>query len=80
MPLVPPERDGFTPDELQLGYTAWKALSESLRPRLAPSVRSWLAEWQLWDLACSPMDDNERRLIRYGHYLGWLHHDRHNSE
>jgi hypothetical protein len=77
-----PERDGFAPDELQLGYTAWTRLSESRRKHLSAGVRAWLGAWNLWDLACSPMDDKERRLIRYGHYLGWWdrrdHHERHN--
>lgn len=65
------QRDGFTPDELRLGYTQWAALSEARRPHLAPSVQAWLATWTLWDLAHSPMDDAERRQIRYGHFLGW---------
>jgi hypothetical protein len=69
------ETAGFTPDELTLGYTEWKRLVEKRRKQLAPEVRQWLGRWQSWDLACSPMDDNERRLIRYGHYLGWWHRE-----
>ena len=62
----------FTPDELQLPYSEWKKLSEARRAKLEPEVSQWLNEWCLWDLACSPMNDDERRRIRYGHYLGFL--------
>lgn len=72
------ERDGFTRGELVLRSKAWRALVHSRQEHLHPSVREWLAAWNLWDLACSPMDDNERRMIRYGHYLGWW--DRRHSE
>ncbi len=63
---------GFNGDELQLPYTQWKALIEARRKSLSPVVRRWLGEWTAWDLACSPMDDANRRQIRYGHYLGWI--------
>ncbi|MCC6506369.1 MAG: hypothetical protein IT475_13095 [Aquimonas sp.] len=69
------QKTGFTPDELTLGYTEWKQLENERRKHLAPNVRQWLGQWNLWDLACSPMDDNERRQIRYGHYLGWWHRE-----
>jgi hypothetical protein len=62
----------FEPDELQLRYSEWKTLVEARRAHLEPEVREWLDDWQLWDLACSPMNDDERRRIRYGHYLGWF--------
>lgn len=71
------ERAGFTPSELMLGYNDWKPLSEARLKHLLPDVRAWLHAWKRWDLACSPMDDNERRLIRYGHYLGWWEHGEH---
>lgn len=74
-----PEHAGFTPDELLLGYVDWKALSESRRGHLLPDVRAWLNAWKMWDLACSPMDDAERRQIRYGHYLGWWERSQHNQ-
>lgn len=67
------QETGFTPDELTLGYTEWSRLAKERRRNLAPEVLQWLGEWELWDLACSPMDDNNRRQIRYGHYLGWWH-------
>lgn len=63
---------GFTPDELCLPFPEWKALAEARRPHLDPVTRQWLAAWGVWDLHCSPMSDDDRRLIRYGHYLGWL--------
>lgn len=62
---------GFTRKELTLDYTEWSRLVGARRRQLEPEVREWLVAWELWDLACSPMDDNERRRIRYGHYLGW---------
>lgn len=68
-------KTGFTPDELTLDYTTWSKLAKERRIYLAPNVRHWLGQWELWDLACSPMDDNERRHIRYGHYLGWWHRE-----
>jgi hypothetical protein len=70
-----PQRDGFTPDELRLGYLEWKPLSEERKPYLAERIRRWLADWEIWDFACSPMNDDERRMIRYGHYLGWWDRD-----
>lgn len=66
---------GFTPDELQLNFTAWSALVDSRRKDLDPNVREWLGRWRTWDLFSSPMDDNERRMIRYGHHLGWFGRD-----
>lgn len=65
---------GFKPSELRLGSEEWKSLSEERAPHLRPETREWLGSWEMWNLACSPMSDDERRLIRYGHYLGW--HDR----
>ena len=66
------EAPGFNADELQLPFVAWKELSERRRASLSPEVRKWLGAWRLWDLACSPMSDDERRNIRYGHYMGWF--------
>lgn len=64
--------DGFSPGELRLPYHQWCNLVDSRKNVTAPDVRRWLAAWDLFDLMCSPMDDNERGLIRYGHYLGWF--------
>lgn len=44
----------------------------STHPTISPEDDEWLNAWELWDLACSPMQDEERKLIRYGHYLGWF--------
>lgn len=38
---------------------------------LCDEEREWLFEWRGWDLACSPMPDEERRFMRYGHWIGW---------
>lgn len=65
--------DGFTRDELLLDYAAWSDLSEHRKKHLSADAREWLGAWTLWDFACSPMDDSERRLLRYGHWLGWWH-------
>lgn len=70
------DRRGFTPEELKLGYIEWANLVESRRSSLHPEIMLWLSKWELWDLACSPMDDDARRMIRRGHYLGWWHRDK----
>lgn len=72
--LPNPQSTGFTGAELELPYLEWKSVSESRKPHLCADTRRWLAAWSMWDLACSPMDDDERRRIRYGHYLGWADH------
>lgn len=71
-PLPNAEPNAFTRSELRLDYAAWTALAGARRPHLTEESRKWLAEWDAWDMACSPMDDAERRLIRYGHHLGWF--------
>ena len=59
----------LTREELTLDYIAFKELCHNTPFDL--DVREWLSDWGSWDLACSPMNDNERKFIRYGHYLGW---------
>ena len=61
---------GFRPSELKLDYTEWVDLVSNRE--LASDLKKWLYCWKAWDLACSPMDDDERRIVRYGHYLGWF--------
>lgn len=63
---------GFTGDQLRLPFTEWKRLSDALRPRLRPEVRKWLGRWEVLDLVFSPMNDEERRGMRFGHYMGWF--------
>jgi hypothetical protein len=63
------ETGHLRPTELLLSYTEFK--SAVAGKVLNATERQWLYQWELWDLACSPMDDNERRFIRYGHYLGF---------
>ena len=63
----------FKPSELKLGYLEFKALIEKRKAEVAdPATQEWLAAWNRYDLAVSPMDDEERRFVRYGHYLGWF--------
>lgn len=57
---------GFSPSELQLPGLRWKALVRERRDVLDPKTSEWLADWEIWDLPCSPMDDAQRALIRYG--------------
>lgn len=57
------------PSDVMLPYNEFKARMDEIKPNGVD--REWLDEWESWDFACSPMDDNERKLIRYGHYLGW---------
>ena len=61
------------PSDVMLSYTGFKSRMLEIKP--SGKYRDWLNEWENWDLACSPMDDNERKLIRYGHYLGWMSRD-----
>lgn len=62
---------GFRPSELLADYSEWTKCAQLAEPSLCPDTREWLYEWRMWDLACSPMDDDDRRRTRYGHYLGW---------
>jgi hypothetical protein len=59
--------------EVQLPYDKWDLLQRERRPSLSDEARAWLDRWNAWDFACSPMEDEDRRLIRLGHYLGWSH-------
>ena len=58
------------PSDILLPYTEFKLRMTEIKP--LGKYLDWLNEWELWDLACSPMDDDERKLIRYGHFLGWM--------
>lgn len=63
-------REYLGPSELTLDYTLFlKFLSEN---QISDSVSKWLYEWNRLDLALSPMDDNDRRFMRYGHYQGYF--------
>lgn len=66
----------FTPSVLQYDYFAFRDWVNANRPQLAKCEIEWLDAWDAWSLACSPMDDDLRRRIRYGHYLGWADHAR----
>lgn len=56
--------------ELTLDYTSFlKFLYEN---KLSESITKWLYEWNALDLALSPMEDHDRRFIRYGHYQGYF--------
>ena len=59
----------FSEFELKSTYSEFEQLLK--HKKLDNLDRRWLGDWKLWDLACSPMDDSERSLIRYGHYLGF---------
>jgi hypothetical protein len=64
----------FSLDEVRLPYDKWEKLQRERRSSLSAEARTWLDKWDMWDFACSPMADEERRLIRLGHYLGWFHY------
>lgn len=57
--------------DLLLNYTDFKELIKQVRVRLSVIDLTWLVKWEMLDLALSPMDDDERRFMRYGHHLGW---------
>lgn len=59
------------PSELLLSYTDFKELIKKVKPKLSKDDISWLGDWDMLDLSFSPMDDEQRKFIRYGHYLGW---------
>jgi hypothetical protein len=61
------------PEDILLPYYHWVDLVKRKRGDLPPEEIEWLCRWEMWDLANSPMDDGDRRNIRYGHYLGWFH-------
>lgn len=71
--LLEPLASDFSPAEVQLPYLQWDEIQRTRRASLGGDVRTWLDKWNQWDFANSPMDDEKRRLIRLGHYLGWLH-------
>jgi hypothetical protein len=62
--------DEFTPEEIILCFDEFKKICKL--KVLNKNSQNWLNSWSLWDLSCSPMEDKDRRLIRYGHYLGWF--------
>ncbi len=66
------------PSVLKSNYNKFRL--HCLRETLTPEEQKWLKAWEMWDLACSPMDDKQRSLIRYGYYLGWTHATDYNHE
>lgn len=63
------------PSQLKLNYNEFRLLMLKLKNegKLNALDSEWLARWEAWNLACSPMDDSARGLIRFGHYLGFVH-------
>jgi hypothetical protein len=55
-----------------MGYHEWEKIVSEREATLSREKRGWLYAWRMWDLACSPMNDDDRRRIRYGHYLGYF--------
>jgi len=62
----------FKPTDLLLSYPDFKKLLEEKEKNLHPKDLAWLYAWQFHDLSVSPMDDQERSQIRYGHHIGWF--------
>lgn len=62
----------FRSSELILPSHEFRQIAQEKRKFLSSEDIEWLNAWESWDLACSPMDDKERRFIRYGHFLGWI--------
>ncbi len=62
-------RRGFGPAELQAPYPEWQGLIAEPMPEY---LRQWVALWEFWDYSHSPMEDQARGKIRYGHYLGYF--------
>jgi len=68
------DRDYLVSSELELGYHEWCALLVKRQHLLNHKEQEWLAAWDRWDFAVSPMEDERRRLIRSGHHRGWFAH------
>lgn len=67
-----PSDKGLTVDTLQLGYREFKQwVGENLN-ELDRNEREWLHDWESYDMVISPIDDEERRLARYYHCIGWF--------
>jgi hypothetical protein len=62
------------PSDLLLSYSAFSIYIQRVRGRLSAEELAWLAAWESHDLAKSPMPDEHRRYLRYGHFLGWFDH------
>lgn len=62
------------PSDLLLTYSAFSLYIQRVRGRLSTEELAWLIAWEAHDLAMSPMPDEHRRYLRYGHYLGWFDH------
>lgn len=63
-------------DSLMLDYLSFNKLCKEKRNLLSSDVYAWLVSWEMLDLSLSPMDDEKRKLLRYGHYLGWFDRDK----
>lgn len=66
--------ESFKPSELLSSYPEFKKISENRKKTLNKETKKWLKEWNLYDLAISPIDDNQRKYLRMGHYDGWFAH------
>lgn len=62
----------ITPSHLLLSYNEWKNFIHKEQKYFSFKAKDWLNEWNRLDLSLSPMDDEERKHMRYGHYLGWF--------
>jgi len=62
--------DRIPPSTLNLSYAEWVHFvsTNKFSLRLIP----WLAAWNSTDFARSPMPDSDRKLLRYGHYIGFF--------
>lgn len=49
----------------------FEKIKKDRKEELHSSVIEWLHEWGSFDLFNSPMDDNKRKFIRLGHFMGW---------
>ena len=58
------------PNETLLPYQEFVKLTNS--KSLNSVSQEWLNEWNSFDLATSPTVDEDRKLIRYGHYVGFM--------
>lgn len=50
----------------------WRDWLSVHKNSMTEEEKEWLKEWEQYDKKTSPKADENRSLIRYGHYIGWM--------
>lgn len=67
-----PTKVKIAPDVLQMNTAAFDQWCQAHRSDLDYDDEDWLSEWTKWQSSNNFLPDDEMRLIRYGHYVGWM--------